>query len=348
MSLRINIAVDAMGGDNAPADVVSGCIAALDGREGFEISLAGREEAIHSELRRHAPRTDYLKSGRLKIKHAPDVIESTDQPTAAIKEKTESSMVLCLRMVKEGSAQAVVSAGNTGALLTGGLLVVGRVKGVLRPALGVLMPTYGGFGYSLLIDAGANMDAKPTYLAQFAHMGAVYVESLFDVKNPRVGLINVGHEEEKGSALVKEAYNLLKVSGLNFTGNLEARELSLGGADVAVCDAFVGNVLLKHSEGMAKAMFSVMKKEFLSGIISKMGAALSKGAFSNVKKRFDASETGGAPLLGLSGLVVKAHGNSDPKAFMNAVWKAVTFVEKGAQVKLVEYFASHNVNQFMK
>lgn len=343
MNWRINIAVDAMGGDNAPAQAVRGCIDALDEREGFGVVLVGRERMVLDELNGLKPKMDHLKYGRLRIVNAASVVGMTDVPTVAIKEKPDSSMVMCLRMVKDGAAQAAVSAGNTGALLTGGLLVVGRIKGVLRPALGVVIPTYGSanqFGYSFLIDAGANMDAKPSYLAQFAHMGAVYMESLFDVSKPRVGLVNVGAEAEKGNELTKEAYALLSKSGLNFTGNLEARELSLGGADVAVCDAFVGNIILKHTEGMAKAFFSVVKNELMSGLASRMGAALSRKAFGSIRRRFDSSETGGAPFLGLSGLVLKAHGNSDAKAFKNAVWRAVTFAEKGAQARLTEYFAN--------
>ncbi|MCL2703520.1 MAG: phosphate acyltransferase PlsX [Defluviitaleaceae bacterium] len=337
----INIAVDAMGGDNAPAAAVSGCIAALDGREGFTITVVGREYSIHNELQRLKPRVDHLKSGRLVIRHAAEVIATGDAPVSAIKEKKNSSMVVCLRMVKEGVAQAAVSAGNTGALLTGGLLIVGRVKGILRPALGVLMPANGGFGYTLLIDAGANMDSRPAYLAQFARMGSVYVESLFDIPYPRVGLINVGVEAEKGNALVKEAFGLLHASGLNFIGNMESRELSHSGADVAVCDGFVGNLLLKHTEGMAKAMFSIIRKELKTNVITKAGALLSKKAFTNIKTVYDPSEVGGAPFLGLTGLIIKAHGNAGKRAFMNAVLRAVTYNANGAQEKLINYFANH-------
>jgi glycerol-3-phosphate acyltransferase PlsX len=336
----INIAVDAMGGDNSPAAAVGGCIAALDGRKGFSVTLAGQERPIYNELERLSPKTDHIKSGRLTVRHAGDIIAEGDAPVAAIKEKKNSSMVVSLRMISEGEAQAAVSAGNTGALLTGGLLVVGRLKGIMRPALGVMIPTHGGAGYYLLIDAGANMDSRPVFLTQFAHLGAMYFESLFDVPKPRVGLINVGSETEKGNALVKEAYPLLKASGLNFTGNVEARDLSLGGIDVAVCDGFVGNIILKYAEGFAKSLFTLIKNELTTGLINKTGAFLAKKAFVNLKASLDPSEVGGAPLLGLNSLVVKAHGNSDEKAWMNAVWKAVTYIENGAQNKLKEYFLS--------
>ncbi|MCL2407408.1 MAG: phosphate acyltransferase PlsX [Defluviitaleaceae bacterium] len=339
---KINIAVDAMGGDNAPAAAVSGSIAALDGREGFTVTLVGREYSIHNELVRMKQGSDHLKTGRLVIRHASEVISTGEIPTTAIKEKKNSSMVVALRLVKEGTAQAVVSAGSTGALLTGGLLVIGRIKGILRPALGVMVPTVGGFGYTLLIDAGANMDCRPAYLAQFARLGAVYMESLFNNPFPRIGLVNVGAETEKGNQLVKETFPILEKSGLNFTGNLESRDLALDGADVAVCDGFVGNILLKHTEGMAKALFSSIKKELKKGIVTKAGAILSRKAFTNIKTSFDASEVGGAPFLGLSGLVVKAHGNAGKRAVMNAILKSVTYVENDAQARLMKYFAEHD------
>ena len=319
----INIAVDAMGGDNAPAAVVGGSAAALFEQVGFSITLVGREELIYNELAGLALKEDYLKSGRLNICRADEIITDGDAPAAAIKEKKDSSMVVCLRMLKEGEAQAAVSAGNTGALLTGGLLVVGRINGILRPALGVMIPTRGGAGYYLLIDAGANMDTKPAFLAQFARLGSVYMESLFDMPSPRVGLINVGTEIEKGNALTKEAYPLLQSSGLNFIGNVETGSLSFGGADVAVCDGFVGNVMLKNIEGISKMLFSGM----------------THNSFDDLKKSYDPSEVGGAPFLGLNGLVVKTHGNAGKRAWMNAILKAVAYTKNNAQNKLNDYFS---------
>ncbi|MDR1704798.1 MAG: phosphate acyltransferase PlsX [Clostridiales bacterium] len=333
MSGMVYVAIDAMGGDNAPAEAVKGAVAALNGREGFGVILTGDERAINRELAACNQYNDYAAGNpkRLIVVHAAEIIGNDDHPTAAIKEKKDSSLVRALRLVQEGAAAAAVSAGNTGALLVGGLSIIGRAKGVLRPALGVLLPGTGGFGYTFLIDAGANADAKPQYLAQFARMGSVYVEAVFGVKSPRVALINMGTEREKGNALTKEAYGLLESGGLNFAGNIEARDIPLGGADVAVCDAFTGNIILKHTEGLSKALLSVIKKELMSGAVTKLGALLSKKAFANVKLRFDSSEVGGAPFLGLDGLLVKAHGNSDAKAFMNAVYKAVEFSGTGME-----------------
>jgi glycerol-3-phosphate acyltransferase PlsX len=229
-------------------------------------------------------------------------------------------------MVNRGEASAFVSAGSTGALLTGATVLIGRIKGVERPALAVLLPNEKSFTF--LIDCGANVDAKPAYLLQFAHMGSVYMENVVGAASPRVGLINIGAEREKGNSLTKEAYGLLESSGLNFIGNLEARDIPLGAADVAVCDAFVGNVILKYTEGFTQAMFGRIKTELTSSLASKLGALLSKGAFKRLKKGFDYSDVGGAPFLGLKGLVVKAHGNSDARAIRGAINQCVLFTEK--------------------
>lgn len=330
----IYIAVDAMGGDFAPEAAVRGVLDALHNREGFGVILVGRQDVISQWIETIKP-SDFIASKRLIVQNASQVISGDDNPTTAIKSKKDSSMLLGLALVRDGEAKAFVSGGNTGALLTGGLTVIGRIKGVQRPALGVMLPGLGSLGYTFLIDAGANMDAKAAYLEQFAHMGSVYMETMYGIR-PRVGLVNVGSEPAKGNAVAKEAYKLLEQSGLNFTGNLESRELPLGGADVAVCDGFVGNIILKHMEGLSKAILTIIKKELMSSLTTKVGAVLSKKAFDNVKKGFDSGETGGAPLLGLNGLVVKAHGNSDPKAFMNAVFQAADFVGRGAIEKLTK------------
>jgi len=334
----INIALDAMGGDDAPASAVLGALDALGEKKDFSVTLVGCERAIAKELS-HAKS---FTNSRLKIRHASEVIFTDETPTKAVREKKDSSMVVALSMVKEGSAGAIVSAGSTGALLTGGLLVIGRVRGILRPAFGVMIPSIKkeSFGHTFLIDAGANMDSKPEFLAQFAKLGNVYVESLFGMSAPRVGLLNVGVEAEKGSALVKEANPLLADCGVNYIGYVEARDISLGDIDVAVCDGFVGNIVLKHSEGFAKAMGEAIKREMMASVSTKIAGLLSKKVFRNVRANFSASEIGGAPFLGLKGLVVKAHGNSDRVAFKNAILMAVRYAQTGVQEKILELGAT--------
>ena len=325
------VAVDAFGGDYAPAEIVKGCVMALNSNEqkaehkDFGLIITGKEKLIYDELEKCLPQNDFLAAKRLVIQNAEEVVLNEDTPTAAIKQKKDSSMVVGFNLVREGRAEAFVSAGNTGALLAGALAVIGRIKGVQRPALGVPLPGLGG--YTFLIDSGANVDAKASYLVQFAQMGSVYVENMFDKTAPKVGLVNIGAEKEKGNALVKEAYPLLENCGVNFAGNVEARDIPLGAVDVAVCDAFVGNIILKNSEGLSKALLTIIKNELMSGFASKIGAVLSKKAFANVKKNFDSSEVGGAPFLGLNGLVVKAHGNSDAKAVKNAIFQAISFIK---------------------
>ena len=244
-------------------------------------------------------------------------------------------MVIGLNLVKEGKAAAFISAGNTGALLTGAVTIIKRIKGVERPALGTLMPMENGKS-SLLIDAGANVDAKPSFLVQFAKMGSVYMENVMGIKNPKVGLINIGTEKEKGNTLTKETYELLEESDINFVGNIEARDLFLGKVDVMVCDAFVGNVILKFAEGFAGSILRIIKKELLSSFLSKVGALLSSGSFKRLKKYFDYSKVGGAPFIGLSGLVVKAHGNSKEKDIVGAINQCIKFIESDITNKIQE------------
>ena len=327
----IRIAVDAMGGDNAPAATIAGCADALaKGDARVHLLLVGQKDAIEAELAKHS-----ADKSRYTIIDAPEVIGTDEAPTAALRQKKNSSLVVGLNLVKSGEAGAFVSAGSTGALLAGATLIVGRIKGVERPALATVLPN--AKGWTFHIDVGANVDAKPSYLVQFAQMGAVYMESVMNVPNPRVGLINIGAEREKGNALTKEAYELLEAAqGINFTGNVEPRDLPLGAVDVAVCDAFVGNVILKYSEGFSKAMFGMIKEELMGGFASKIGAALSKGAFGRLKKRFDYKEVGGAPFLGLNGLVVKAHGSSDARAFMNAIRQCCEFIDKDVTGKIAK------------
>jgi len=328
---NIRIAVDAMGGDNAPAATIAGCADALaKGDKHVHLLLVGQKSAIEAELAKHS-----MDSSRYTIIDAPEVIATDEVPTTAIKQKKNSSLVVGLNLVKSGEAGAFVSAGSTGALLAGATLIVGRIKGVERPALATLLPNTKGWTFH--IDVGANVDAKPSYLVQFAQMGAVYMESIMSIPNPRVGLINIGAEREKGNALTKEAYGLLETArGINFIGNVEPRDLPLGAVDVAVCDAFVGNVILKYAEGFSKAMFGMIKEELMGGFLSKIGAVLSKGAFKSLKKRFDYKEVGGAPFLGLNGLVVKAHGSSDARAFMNAIRQCSEFIDKDVTGKITK------------
>ena len=321
---NITIAVDAMGGDNAPEAAVKGALAALADKR-VTIVLVGRENEIAAALGCDMP-------ARMRIVDAPDVIGNDDHPAIAVKSKKQSSLVVGLRLLKDGKADAFVSAGNTGAVLAGATVIVGRIKGILRPALAVLLPNSKGF--SFLIDAGANVDAKPEYLPQFAVMGSIYMENVIGINKPRVALINIGAEKEKGNALAKEAYGLLENAGVNFTGNIEARDIAYGGADVLVCDAFVGNVILKYSEGFASALLGMVKSELLSTVLSKIGAILSRKAFKSLKKRFDYSEIGGAPFLGLKSLVVKAHGSSDSKAISAAIRQCVTFVDHDITEKI--------------
>ena len=316
----ICIAVDAMGGDNAPGEIIKGAVEAL-ADERINIWLVGGEDAIKGELSAYK-----FDSARIKIINAASVIGNDEQPTSAIRQKKDSSIVVGLNLLKDGQAQAFVSAGATGALLTGATLLVGRIKGVERPALGTLLPNEKGF--SLLIDSGANVDAKPNYLLQFAKMGSLYMKNIMDIAKPRVGLLNIGAEREKGNMLTKEAYGLLESSDINFIGNVEARDVPLGAADVVVCDAFTGNVLLKYTEGFAKAVLGMIKKELTATTMTKIGALLAKGAFVNLKKSFDYREVGGAPFLGLKALVVKAHGSSDAKAVGSAIRLCTNFAEK--------------------
>lgn len=323
------IAVDAMGGDNAPVEIVKGAVEASKDIA-YTIALVGKEAVVKAELAKYK-----YDENKIITVNADEVIENCDVPTVAIKKKKNSSMVVGMNMVKNGEALAFVSAGNTGALLTGATVIVGRIKGIERPALGTMLPTEKG--YSLLIDAGANVDAKPSYLSQFAMMGSVYVENIFNTPNPKVGLINIGAEREKGNAVVKEAYGLLEQQkDINFVGNVEARDISKGQVDVMVCDAFVGNVVLKFMEGFGKSILSILKKELMADFLSKIGAVMSANAFKRIKTYFDYDDVGGAPFLGLKALVVKAHGSSNARAIKGAINQCVQFIDNDIVNKIQE------------
>lgn len=289
----IKVAVDAMGGDYAPSQMVAGAIAAANLRKDIQVVLVGRKEDVEKEL----SGKDYPHD-RIQIAHASEVIATEEPPVNAIRKKKDSSIVVGMNLVKKGEADAFVSAGSSGAVLVGGQVIVGRIKGVERPPLAPLIPTEKGV--SLLIDCGANVDARPSHLVQFARMGSIYMEHVMGVKNPRVAIVNIGAEEEKGNALVKETFPLLKAcTDINFTGSIEAREIPHGGADVIVCEAFVGNVILKLYEGVGATLISKVKAGMMTSLKSKIGALLVKPALKETLKSFDASQYGGAPLLGL-------------------------------------------------
>lgn len=323
------IALDCMGGDNAPGEIVKGAVLAANENKDMLIKLVGREDDIKKELEK------YPSSDKLEIVDAKEVIETGEPPVAAIRKKKDSSLVKCMYMVKKGEADAMVSAGSTGANLVGGHVIIGRIKGVERPPLAPLIPTKTGF--SLLIDCGANVDARPSHLLQFAKMGSVYMENVVGVKNPKVALVNIGAEEEKGNALVKETYQLLKeMEGINFIGNIEARDIPNGDADVIVCDAFVGNVILKLYEGVASVLIDKIKGSMMNSIKTKIGALLIKKDLKKTLKGFSLEEHGGAPLLGLNGLLVKTHGSSKAIEIKNSILQCITFNELDINNKFKE------------
>lgn len=332
MQEKTIIAIDSMGGDNAPHEIIKGSIE-VSNQNDIQIILVGNESQIKKELSQYS----YDKS-KISIAHASEIITMEEAPVIAIRRKKDSSMVVGLNLLKQKQADAFISAGSTGALLAGGTFLVGRIKGVERPALAPLIPNKAGF--SLLIDCGANMDSKATYLAQFAQMGSIYMKNIMGISSPKVGLINVGAEKEKGNQLTKEAFSLIEELDINFIGNIEARDIPYGKADVIVCDAFTGNIILKYTEGFGLSLFEIIKEELLRTTSSKIGALLSKSAFKRVKNRFDYTEYGGAPMLGLQGLVVKAHGSSNGKAIGSAIRQAIKFKEQ----KIVEQI-EQKINQ---
>ena len=327
MDKFVTVAVDAMGGDNAPGEIIKGCVEAIKELP-VSIKLVGREDEVKAELSKY----QYDKE-RIVVVNATEVISTDEVPTTAIRRKKDSSMVVGLNLVKNGEAEAFVSAGSTGALLTGATLIIGRIQGVERPALGTKVPCLNG--YYFLIDAGANVDCKAKYLEQFGKMGYVYSKYVLGVYNPKVCIANIGVEEEKGNALTKEAYELLKESDVNFGGNVEMRDIPLGEADVVVADGFVGNTILKMTEGAAIALLKMVKGEITKGAY-KIPALMLKTPFKNLKNSFDSEEVGGAPFLGLKSLVVKAHGSSHAKAIKNAIGQCVLFVENDIVTKIEE------------
>lgn len=330
MGEYVKVAVDAMGGDHAPAEIVKGAIEAVNESDKVKVYLVGLQDAVEKELAGYT----YNKE-QVEVVPASEVIETAEPPVMAIRKKKDSSIVKALHMVKEGVCDAYVSAGSTGATLVGGQVIVGRIKGVERPPLAPLIPTEKGC--ALLIDCGANVDARPSYLVQFAKMGSIYMENIMGVKNPRVGIVNIGAEEEKGNALVKETFPLLKnCPDINFVGSVEARDIPAGAVDVAVCEAFVGNVILKTYEGVGLTLIKKVKAGMMSSLRSKIGALLVKPALKSTLKEFDLEQYGGAPMLGLKGLVVKTHGSSKANEIKNSILQCIAFSEQKINEKIKE------------
>ena len=321
MAELVKVVVDAMGGDNAPGEIVKGAVEALTESKDIFIYLLGMEEAVKQELSKYT-----YDQERVEVVACSEVIEMAEPPVNAIRKKKDSSIVKGMHMVREGQADAFVSAGSTGAVLVGGQVLVGRIKGVERPPLAPLIPTDNERGCSLLIDCGANVDARPSNLVQFAKMGSIYMESVMGVKNPKVGIVNIGAEEEKGNALVKET----------FLGSVEARDIPAGVVDVVVCEAFTGNVILKTYEGVGATLISKVKKGMMSSLRSKIGALLVKPALKQTLKAFDLEQYGGAPMLGLKGLVVKTHGSSKSVEIKNSILQCVTFQKQQINEKIKE------------
>ena len=322
MAEYVNVAVDAMGGDNAPAEIVKGTVDAVCSEKKIKAFLVGKEEAIRTELAQYT-----YPPEQIEVVNATQIIAMAEPPVAAIKGKKDSSIVKGLYMVREGTCDAFVSAGSTGAVLVGGQVIVGRSKGVERPPLAPLSPTEKGA--ALLIDCGANVDSRPSQLVQFARMGSIYMKYVMGVPNPRVGIVNIGAEEKKGNALVKETFPLLKeCSDINFVGSVEARDIPKGEVDVIVCEAFVGNVILKLYEGVGGTLIKMVKGGMMSSLRSKIGALLVKPALKQTLKKFDLEQYGGAPLLGLKGLVVKTHGSSKSIEIKNTILQCVAFREQ--------------------
>jgi len=317
---KMRIALDAMGGDHAPAEVVRGAVESAKEHK-IEVVLVGQQEAIRSQL------DLYGQTGlALSIVDASQVVEMGDHPAMAIRQKRDSSIVVGMNLLKEGSVSAFVSAGNSGALMTAALLVLGRIEQIERPAIGTVFPTLSGKAF--LLDVGANADCRPMHLVQFAHMGSLYMEKVFGIEKPRVALLSNGEEETKGNQLVQEAHRLLKMSDLNFIGNVEGKDIPKGVADVVVCDGFTGNVVTKVTEGLSEMLFESLRQALTRQLHHRVAASILRPAFSDVKKQLDYTEYGGAPLLGVNGVVIVAHGRSDAKAIKNALRVAKQAVEQ--------------------
>lgn len=336
MPINTRVALDAMGGDNAPLEIIKGAIEAVNLDDTIKVFLVGKEDVINDIL----STMEYNKE-QIEVVNATEEITCDEAPVMAVRSKKNSSIVVAMKLVKDGKADAFLSAGSTGAVLVGGQLIIGRIKGVKRPPLAPLIPTQKGV--SLLIDCGANVDVRADHLVQFAKMGSTYMEGIMGIKNPKVAIVNIGVEEEKGNMLVKETYPLLKnCSDINFVGSIESRDIPKGDVDVIVCEAFVGNVILKLYEGVASTLLSAVKKGMMSTFKSKIGALLCKGAIKDTLKDFDADKYGGAPMLGLNGLVVKTHGSSKSVDVKNSIIQCKTFKEQNINEKIKEKISQND------
>jgi glycerol-3-phosphate acyltransferase PlsX len=332
------ILVDAMGGDNAPEEIVKGCIDAINELDGYEILLIGDSERINRIIKARQ-----FLNPRLKVHHASEVITNDDSPTKAIRSKKDSSLVVGFNMLKEKKGDVLISAGNTGALMTGSLFILGRIQGVDRPALPTIIPTQ--TGRALLIDAGLNTVCKPIKYLQFGIMGSIYVEQILNIENPKVGLINVGVEEKKGTEVVRQAYSMLSDSGINFVGNIEGRDIPEGKVHVAVCDGFVGNVILKFLEGTGTFFFSALKEIFSKNLLTKLAFLVTKAGFKVFRKKLDYEEYGGVPLMGIDAKVIKSHGSSKAKAIKNSIFVAYRFAQSSVIEKIREEFKNMEVEE---
>ena len=323
----MRIAIDAMGGDNAPKAIVDGSVDAARAYPDVILILVGDEQEIKKHLGNEAP-------GNIEIVHTTEVIEPEDEPVRAVRRKKDSSMVVAARMVKEGQADGIVSAGNTGALMTAGLLIIGRIESIERPGLASIWPTMGG-NAMLTLDVGANMDAEAEHLYQYALMANVYAQKVLELDRPRIGLLNVGTEPGKGDKLRKDAYPMLEQGPFHFVGNIEAREAMNDKCDVLVADGFTGNNMLKLIEGFGLGIFDQLKQVFMRNTVSKLAAAALKPGLREFKSKFDYAEYGGAPLLGINGAVIKAHGSSNARAFRMALHQARAFIKGGVVNQIV-------------
>ena len=308
----IKVAVDGMGGDYAPQLVVEGAVQAANSFDDLEIIITGREDAIKRELYRHK-----VTGGKISIRHASEVVEMSDSPVQAIKKKKDSSLAVCIQLLKQKEVDAVVTAGNTGAAVAAAALNLGLLPGIKRPGIAIAVPTL--HGITIAIDVGANIDPSPEHLLQYAIMGDTYARYLLRKKKPSVGLLNIGEEESKGTETLQEAYKLIRDSGLNFLGNIEGRDFFTGKCDVIVCDGFVGNVVLKMTESILDMMITLIGKEIQKDFLARIGAFLCKPAFESIRKETNYEEAGGAPLLGVDGVVIIGHGISSAKAIKNAI-----------------------------
>ncbi len=335
----MRIAIDAFGGDNAPDEVVKGSIEAAKSKK-YDIILVGDEKILNAKLKEFG-----YSGNNIFIQHASEVIDVSEEPVKAVRSKKDSSMVVALNLCKSGQADAVVSAGSTGAYLAGAFRILGRIKGIKRPALTAFIPNVQG-GFGVITDCGATSDAKPEFLVQYGQMGSLYAEKVLGIKSPKVYLANIGTEEGKGNELYRSAYELLKENkNINFCGNLETRDLTKGIADVIIFDGFSGNMVIKSIEGTASTMFKLIKKSFLQNLLTKLCAAVMLPKLKEIKAMLDSSEQGGVPLLGIDGVVIKAHGNSDARVFRNAIESAATFANTGINQELKKLYSLTSVEE---